>query len=67
MFFRRSVLIFGTFFILAFIHSSAWAQAKVNENQETATLYVDATKGSDSNPGTQLQPLATIARPPVWP
>jgi hypothetical protein len=62
MFFRRSLLIFGTLFILAFIDSSAWAQANVNENLETATLYVDATKGSDSNPGTQLQPLETIAK-----
>ncbi len=62
MFFRRSVFVYGTFFILASIHSSAWAQANVNENQETATLYVDGTKGSDSNPGTQLQPLATIGK-----
>ena len=36
------------------------AQAVVNETQETATLWVDAANGSDSNPGTQLQPLQTI-------
>lgn len=36
------------------------AQAVVNENLETAFIYVDAAKGSDSNPGTQAQPLKTI-------
>jgi hypothetical protein len=36
------------------------AQATVNENLETAFLYVDVTKGSDSNPGTQAEPLKTI-------
>lgn len=36
------------------------AQATVNENLETAFLYVDANKGSDSNPGTQAEPLKTI-------
>jgi len=39
----------------------ARAQAVVNENQETAFLFVDAAKGSDSNPGTQAQPLKTIS------
>jgi hypothetical protein len=38
-----------------------WAQAVVNENLETATLYVDANKGSDSNPGTQTEPFKTIS------
>lgn len=38
----------------------AWCQANVNEGDETATLYVDAAKGSDSNPGTQQLPLKTI-------
>ncbi len=38
----------------------ARAQASVNENLETAFIYVDAAKGSDSNPGTQAQPLKTI-------
>jgi len=37
------------------------AQAVVNENLETAFIYVDAAKGSDSNPGTQTQPLQTIS------
>src|SRR5450432_4905275 len=39
----------------------ARAQAVVNENQETAFLFVDAAKGSDFNPGTQSQPLKTIS------
>ena len=37
------------------------AQAVVNENLETAFIYVDAAQGSDSNPGTQALPLKTIA------
>ena len=36
------------------------AQASVNENLETYFLYVDGTKGSDSNSGTQQSPLKTI-------
>jgi hypothetical protein len=38
----------------------AWSQANVDESQETAVVYVDAVKGSDSNPGTKSQPLQTI-------
>ena len=37
------------------------AQAVVNENLETAFIYVDNDNGSDSNPGTQAQPLRTIS------
>ncbi len=37
-----------------------FAQATVNESLETATLYVDAVKGNDGNPGTSAQPLKTI-------
>src|SRR5690348_17290183 len=40
----------------------AWSQANVDESLETATLYVDAVKGSDSNPGTQQKPLKTISK-----
>src|SRR5882672_1415322 len=43
-----------------FFLSSALGQAKVNESLETATLYVDTVKGSDSNSGTQSKPLKTI-------
>ena len=38
--------------ILFFSHI-VFAQANVNEGLETAFLYVDAVKGSDSNSGTQ--------------
>jgi hypothetical protein len=38
----------------------AWSQASVDESRETATLYVDAVKGSDSNPGTSQLPLKTV-------
>jgi hypothetical protein len=33
------------------------AQASINEGLETATLWVDGSKGSDSNPGTLASPL----------
>ena len=35
----------------------AFAQSNINENQETAILYVDVTNGNDNNPGTQQLPL----------
>jgi len=38
----------------------AVAQANINEGLETVTLYVDGTTGSDSNPGTESEPLKTI-------
>ncbi len=38
----------------------AFSQATVNEAAETAIVYVDAVNGSDVNPGTQSQPLASI-------
>jgi hypothetical protein len=48
--------------ILAALGSTlAWTQATVDESLETATLYVDAVKGSDSNPGTQQLPLKTVS------
>jgi hypothetical protein len=39
----------------------AFAQANVIENQITF-LYVDATSGSDANPGTQAKPFRTIGK-----
>jgi len=39
----------------------AWAQATVDESQESAFIYVDTAVGSDSNPGTQSLPLKTIS------
>jgi hypothetical protein len=41
---------------------TAAGQAVVNENQETATLYVDVVNGNDNNPGTQAEPLKTIGK-----
>src|SRR2546430_16716282 len=38
----------------------AWSQARIDESRETATLYVEAIKGSDSNPGTSQLPLKTV-------
>jgi hypothetical protein len=40
--------------------SSQGPGANVNEGLETAFLWVDANSGSDTNPGTQAQPLKTI-------
>ncbi|MGI8771305.1 MAG: right-handed parallel beta-helix repeat-containing protein [Acidobacteriaceae bacterium] len=39
---------------------SSSAQANVSEN-EPASIYVDASQGSDSNPGTVSQPLKTVS------
>lgn len=40
--------------------ASLWGQATVNESAETAQVYVDGTKGSDSNSGAQSSPLKTL-------
>ena len=45
--------------IVSLSHFS-FAQANVNESLETAFIYVDGTKGSDSNSGTKTSPLKTI-------
>jgi hypothetical protein len=37
-----------------------WGQANVNENLETANIYVDAKNGSDNNNGSKNAPLKTI-------
>ena len=49
-------------FICALLSLShlAFGQASVNENLETAFIYVDGAVGSDSNSGTQSKPLKTI-------
>lgn len=39
----------------------AWAQASVDESQESATIYVDTALGSDSNTGSSDHPLKTIS------
>jgi hypothetical protein len=46
---------------LFLLRSMAYGQATVNEGLETAVIYVDTAKGSDSNPGTAASPLKTIS------
>jgi len=48
--------------IVCFASLLASGQATVNENLETAFVYVDAVTGSDSNPGTQAKPFKTISK-----
>jgi uncharacterized protein DUF1565 len=48
------------FAIIFFTCDLAWSQAGIDESRETATLYVDAVNGSDSNPGTSQRPLKTV-------
>lgn len=45
--------------VLALSGTRVFAQANVNENQETY-IYVDANAGNDTNSGTQQSPLKTI-------
>jgi len=47
---------------LCFFAGMARAQAVINENLETATLYVDVVNGNDNNPGTQALPFKTIGK-----
>jgi len=60
----RACKFYGTIAGILLACSSAWGQAKVNENLETASIYVDVKVGSDSNPGTQTAPFKTIGAPP---
>lgn len=48
----------ATFLFL--IPARAVGQASINENLETAFIYVDGTTGSDSNAGTEQSPMKTI-------
>src|ERR1051326_87124 len=54
---RRSAFALISFLTVC---SYAWCQANVNENLETAFIYVDTANGSDSNPGSVTRPLKTI-------
>ncbi|HEY6769284.1 MAG TPA: hypothetical protein VI386_31450 [Candidatus Sulfotelmatobacter sp.] len=56
--FRASLIATGS--ILFCLPLLSWGQANVNEGQETASIYVDASKGSDSNNGSKTAPLKTI-------
>ena len=46
--------------VVLFFSQLSFGQANVNESLETAYIYVDGTRGSDSNSGTQSSPLKTI-------
>ena len=62
-FVRFNILFRGTLLTLLvslFFRPAASGQATVNESLETAYVYVDAVKGSDTNSGTQSSPLKTI-------
>jgi hypothetical protein len=46
--------------VLVGLSEVCWSQATINEGLETAAIYVDASKGSDSNNGSKMAPLKTI-------
>ncbi len=46
--------------VVATLSLVSWGQASVNESLETASIYVDAANGSDSNSGSKSAPLKTI-------
>ena len=52
---QRVILALVVFLFLT--EGFAKAQANINENLETAFLWVNVNTGSDSNPGTQQLPL----------
>jgi hypothetical protein len=58
---RKSVfsILLGCIVVAGF-SALSWSQASVNESLETATIYVDANKGSDNNNGSQGAPFKTI-------
>jgi hypothetical protein len=58
--FNSKIYLIVVVVLILSLWSSAWGQASVNENLETAFLYVDGKTGSDSNLGTKTQPLKTI-------
>ena len=57
---RRSVTLSMIIGLVLLANIMAWGQASVDENSETAHVYVDGTKGSDSNSGTQSGPFKTL-------
>jgi len=42
------------------LSAQGWSQASINEGLETAAIYFDADKVSDSNNGSKTAPLKTI-------
>jgi hypothetical protein len=57
---KKSIVILSLFSAAVLLPVTAFAQANVNESLETAFVYVDGAKGSDTNPGTQALPFKTI-------
>jgi hypothetical protein len=57
---RRNPSALCTLAAILFLSHFSFGQANVNESLETASIYVDGTKGSDSNSGSQSSPLKTI-------
>jgi hypothetical protein len=57
---RKYRSVFCGFAAILFASHLSLGQATVNESLETAYIYVDGTKGSDSNSGSQSSPLKTI-------
>lgn len=58
--FRRSIQILAGIAVFSLAALPGWSQASINEGLETATIYVDAVHGNDSNSGTKTAPLKTI-------
>lgn len=58
---NRGLLLCTVIFSGIVLSGIAQGQASINENLETALLYVDGTTGSDANPGTQSRPFKTIS------
>src|SRR5450432_3646972 len=57
---RKHTYALYTLTAILFLSHVSLGQATVNENLETAFIYVDGTTGSDSNSGSQSSPLKTI-------
>ena len=52
MFVRIATVILAAIVLGGTLTGTAKAQSNINENQETAKLYVDVVNGNDNNPGT---------------
>jgi hypothetical protein len=62
MFVRIATVILAAIVLGGTLTGTAKAQSNINENQETAKLYVDVVNGNDNNPGTESEPLKTIGK-----
>ncbi|HKH98979.1 MAG TPA: hypothetical protein VJ999_07720 [Candidatus Sulfotelmatobacter sp.] len=54
------ICIFQLFALVVGASLPTWSQANVNEGLETASIYVDASKGNDNNNGSKTAPVKTI-------